>query len=218
MRRRPLALLPLALASVLAVAGCTLPPPPPPGPSQAPAPAVVPPESRAVGLPHAGRLIGGVALPAEGEDFRTWDPILREAPNRGWRRYGTRDTVARIVAVARAHRRAHPDAPRMTVGDLSRPRGGDFGAHYGIVGHATHQNGLDVDVYYPRRDRREEPPLSVGQVDLPLSQALLDAFLAAGAERVFVGPSLALHGPPTVVQALAGHDTHLHVSFPPAPA
>lgn len=42
--------------------------------------------SAAVGLPHAGRPEAGVALPAEGRHFATWDPVLRRSPNRGWRR------------------------------------------------------------------------------------------------------------------------------------
>lgn len=171
-------------------------------------------DSQALGVPHAGRLVRGVALPAAGRHFSTWDPVLRRAPNRAWRRWGTDDTVRRTLAVARAYRRAHPSAPRLMVGDLSRPRGGEFGRRWGIIGHASHQNGLDVDVYYPRRDRRERAPTTVGQVDLRLSQELLDHFVAAGAVVIFTGPSLALRGPPGVAQRLIGHDNHLHVRFP----
>ena len=46
----------------------------------------------------------------------------------------------------------------MAVGDLSRRHGGDFGPRFGYIGHASHQNGLDVDVYYPRADGRELAP------------------------------------------------------------
>ncbi len=45
--------------------------------------------SRAVGLPQAGRLVGGTQLPSRGPGFTTWDPITRQSPSRGWRRYGT---------------------------------------------------------------------------------------------------------------------------------
>jgi murein endopeptidase len=75
----------------------------------------------------------------------------------------------------------------------------------------SHQNGLDVDVYYPRLDERERAPLRIEQVDLRLAQRLVDLFVRAGAARVFVGPNTGLHGPPGVVQVLAGHDNHLHV-------
>ena len=85
------------------------------------------------------------------------------------------------------------------------------------MGHASHQNGLDADVYLPRRDRRQRPPRGAGDVDRRLAQALVDRFVAAGALLVFVGPSLGLTGPPGVVQPLAGHDDHLHVRLAPRP-
>ncbi len=92
--------------------------------------------------------------------------------------------------------RAHPNAPRVGVGDLSLPEGGYFGREVsGGIGHATHQNGLDVDVYYPRLDRRERPPRTVAQVDVGLAQELVDMFVAAGAVTIYVGPNLPLTGP-----------------------
>lgn len=167
------------------------------------------------GLPHAGSLAGGVMLPSEGVHFFTWDPVRRTAPNRHWRRWGADHSVRTTLRVLGAHRRAFPDAPRLGVGDLSRRGGGDFGKRWGKVGHVSHQNGLDVDVYYPRRDGLERAPARPAQVDLALAQDLVDRFVAAGAERVFVGPSLDLRGPPGVVQALANHDNHLHARFRP---
>jgi murein endopeptidase len=105
----------------------------------------------------------------------------------------------------------HPDAPPVLVGDLSRPHGGDFGPRYGGIGHASHQNGLDADVYYPRLDGRLRRAARPGQVDRAAAQELVDAFVRAGAQYVFVGPSLGLRGPHEVVQVLAHHDDHLHV-------
>ena len=170
--------------------------------------------SEAIGLPHAGRLQRGVKLPSSGKQFFTWDPIQRESPNRGWRRWGTDALVRTTLDVVRAHARAHPNAPRVGIGDLSRPHGGDFGPRYGLPGHASHQNGLDADVYYPRRDRRERAPTTVPEVDLRLAQDLVDRFVAAGAEKVFVGPSTPLEGAPNVVVPLPNHDNHLHVRLP----
>jgi murein endopeptidase len=114
--------------------------------------------------------------------------------------------------IAREFAAAHPRAARLGIGDLSRPHGGYFGPK-----HATHQNGLDVDVYYPRRDRRERPPLRVSQIDVALAQDLVDRFVAAGVELVYVGPNTPLTGPPGVVIPLWNHDNHLHVRirFPP---
>jgi len=170
--------------------------------------------SFSVGLHWRGRLVRGVQLPAEGRTFFTWDPILRRAPNRAWRRWGNDRLVRTLLRVLAEHAAAHPDAPRVGVGDLSRPNGGDFGPRYGLPGHVSHQNGLDVDVYYPRLDRRERAPRRPAQIDRRLAQDLVDRFVAAGALRVFVGPNTGLRGPPGIVEELAHHDNHIHVRLP----
>ena len=103
-------------------------------------------DSTAVGTYSAGRLEQGVHLPSGGRAFFTWDPVLRRSPNRGWRRWGTDRLVRVVLSVARGFHAAHPRAVRMAVGDLSRPHGGDFGPRFGYIGHASHQNGLDVIV------------------------------------------------------------------------
>ena len=170
--------------------------------------------SRAVGKPWSGRLQYGVPLPQSGSGFFTFDSALRTSPSRAWRRWGTDVNVSRTMKVLADFRAAHPDGPRVGIGDLSRPRGGRFGAEYGGLGHASHQNGQDVDVYYPRRDRKEIPPAKPGQVDRKLAQELVDRFVAAGAAMAFVGPRVGLSGPRGVVQKLAGHDDHVHVRWP----
>jgi hypothetical protein len=173
--------------------------------------------SRALGRPNRGRLAGGVRLPAEGAHFVTVDPVGRTSPSPGWRRWGTDRLVRVLLAVAGEHAAAHPGAPRLVVGDLSRPRGGPFGPEFGGDGHRSHQNGLDADVYYPRRDGRERVPGRAGQVDRRLAQELVDRFVRAGAQYVFVGPRTGLRGPPKVVMVLANHDDHLPPRLPPAP-
>jgi hypothetical protein len=87
---------------------------------------------------------------------------------------------------------------------------------FGGLGHASHQNGLDADVYYPRRDRRERAPRRVAAIDHRLAQDPVDRFVAAGAQIVFVGPSTGIHGPAGVVQVLVCPDDHPHVRLPPA--
>jgi murein endopeptidase len=168
-------------------------------------------DSVAVGLPEAGRLVRGVQLPPQGRHYFTWDPILKRQPNRPARRWATDDLIRTVLRVIRAYARAHPGAPRVGIGDLSRPHGGDFGAQFGGLGHATHQNGLDADVYYPLRSEAERSPLSVDEVNLRLAQDLVDRFVRAGAVVVYVGPNTGLTGPPDVVQAIPYHDNHLHV-------
>ena len=171
--------------------------------------------SVAVGSPTAGSLIRGVQLPARGAHFSTWDPNLRRSPNRGWRRWGTARLVRLVLAIARDYRAAHPRAHPMLVGDLSRPRGGNFGRQFGYVWHASHQNGLDVDIYLPRRDRARRAPRTAADIDRRLSQDLVDRFVRAGATMVIVGPNTGLTGPPGVVQVMVHHDDHLHVRIAP---
>ena len=163
----------------------------------------------------AGRLIRGVQLPARGADFVTWDANRRRSPNRGWRRWGTNRLVWLLLGVAREYRGAHPGARPLLIGDLSRPHGGDFGRRFGYVWHASHQHGLDVDVYYPRRDRARRAPRRAADIDRRLSQELVDRFVRAGATNVFVGPSTRLAGPPDRVQVIPSHDDHMHVRIGP---
>lgn len=183
-------------------------PPPPAAPEYPP---VRYRDSRAIGLPHAGSLARGTRLPARGAHFATWDPILKRSPNRRWRRFATDELVRMLIGVQRAYAARQPGERPMLIGDLSRPRGGDFGIRYGIVGHSSHQNGLDADIYYPRRDRRPMAPTTVGQVDRRLAQRLVELFVAAGAETVLVGPNVGLTGPRGVVMPYPNHDNHLHV-------
>jgi murein endopeptidase len=106
----------------------------------------------------------------------------------------------------------------VAVADISRRNGGRFGREFGGLGHASHQNGLDVDIPYPRRDGTEAAPSKPSQVDLRLAQDLVNRFVAAGAVYIFVGPHLKLRGPRRVVQKLVNHDDHMHVRFPRRPA
>lgn len=168
---------------------------------------------RSVGKPFAGRLVRGTRLPREGRDFFTWDPIRERFPNRSWRRYGCDFAMKKLLRVLRRLRVRFPEAPRFAIGDLSRPRGGKFGRRYGGLGHASHQSGVDIDVYYPRWDGLERRPGTVDDIDVELSRALVDALVRAGAKYVFVGPETELGARRTVVRPLVHHDDHLHVRF-----
>jgi murein endopeptidase len=169
--------------------------------------------SVSLGTPQRGALVRGVQLPPEGTDFFTWDFPLGQSPSRAWRRWAAGRTIAIVLAVIAEYRAADPGAPRVGIADLSRPHGGDFGKRFGGLGHASHQNGIDVDILYPRRDLQELRPAKVAQIDHFLAQDLVDRFVAAGAEFVFVGPNTKLNGPKKVVQKLVFHDDHMHVRF-----
>jgi hypothetical protein len=163
-----------------------------------------------VGLPYDGHLIDGTQLPIDGPAWVTWDPVTDSVPNHPDRLYGNQHTIRTIIAVTEAYHAAHPDAPRVVIGDISRTDGGPMDEH------VSHQNGLDVDVYYPRRDRTLRAPTRTDQIDTALAQDLLNRFLAAGAQMIFVGFHAGLHGPSGIVIPYPNHEYHMHVRFPPS--
>ncbi|MFQ5426350.1 MAG: penicillin-insensitive murein endopeptidase, partial [Gaiellales bacterium] len=165
--------------------------------------------SQSHGLPYNGQLHHGVALPIEGPRWVTWDPVHDRVPNRRERLYGADGTIRKLLAVLRKYRKANPDAPKVVIGDLSRKGGGPLDAH------VSHQNGLDVDVYYPRLDRKLRDPGTTEHIDLELSQDLVDLFVAAGAQFVFIGYHTPLSGPRAIVQPYQNHENHMHVRFRP---
>ena len=117
-------------------------------------------DRRRSGRRPPGRLVRAVRLPARGAHFRTWDPVHKRSPNRWTRRNGTDDLVRMLLRVAResgdtaADRRPEPSA-----------RAATSARRFGPIGHASHQNGLDADVYFPRKDGRQRAPRSIAQVD-----------------------------------------------------
>jgi hypothetical protein len=169
-------------------------------------------DSKALGQPaRKGRLREGTLLPELGEDFFTWDPVYNRIPNREWRRWGTDRLIRTVITVIHAYRTERDSVQRVGIMDLSRPHGGRFGRNFGGLGHASHQNGLDADILYPRKDGTETRAMKPKDVDRKLAQDLVDRFVAAGATKVFVGPHLNLKGPKNVVVPLIYHDDHLHV-------
>ena len=202
-----------AMAGVAVLAGCGVSASGQEG-TPLPAPAFAPvhwQRSTAIGPPWHGRLRRGVQLPPQGPDFFTWDPILERFPNRSWRRWGHDRLIGTLLRVLHEYRVDDPQRARVGIGDISRRRGGVFDERFGGLGHSSHQNGLDVDVFYPRKDRLERRPFRAREIDTVLAQDLANRFVAAGAKYVFVGPRTRLTGPGRRVQVLAHHDDHMHV-------
>lgn len=98
----------------------------------------------AVGLASRGCLAGGEALALSGPG---WE-VMR--PSRG-RYFGHPRLVAFVEALARAVQAE--GLPPLLIGDLAQPRGGPMAS-----GHASHQNGLDVDVWFRRGPDRALGP------------------------------------------------------------
>ena len=97
--------------------------------------------ARAIGFYSKGCLAGAVALPVDGA---TWQ-VMRLSRNRNW---GHPDLIALLERLA-AKAPKLADWPGLLVGDLAQPRGGPM-----LSGHASHQLGLDADVWLTPMPKR----------------------------------------------------------------
>lgn len=99
-------------------------------------------DPRPVGFYSRGCVAGAVALPINGPEWQ----VMRLSRKRNW---GTPELVDLIQKLA--HDAKEKDGwPGLLVGDLGQVRGGPTPS-----GHVSHQNGLDVDIWFaPMPDRR----------------------------------------------------------------
>jgi penicillin-insensitive murein endopeptidase len=185
-------------------------------------PSLSPPEPH--GSYSRGCLSGGVVLPETGPGWQA----MRLSRNRNW---GHPEMIAFIERLSRSA--LDLGWPRLLVGDISQPRGGPM-----VGGHASHQIGLDVDIWLriPQVtamsvDEREQissnavvrpDRLGVNQYWHPVHHDLLR--LAAkdpAVVRVFVNAAikkaLCEAEPPgdrdwlRKIRPWQGHDAHFHV-------
>jgi len=186
-------------------------PPPPKRPVKKPDPPDRPRiawhESEAHGNANAGGLVNGVRMPDTWPGLYTYDPQTQRLPGSPDRTWGTAFLVREVLDLGGWWSRTHPRQPRLGVGDLSLREGGP------IIGHASHENGLDVDIRLVRGDG-VEGPADPATYDRELTQALIDRLVTRGASLVLIGPSLDLRGPAGIVVRWPNHDDHLHVRFP----
>src|SRR3954453_23593304 len=134
------------------------------------------------GSPGNGRLVHGILFPARGPDHFPWNFRERRIGGSDRTRWGNCRVVRAVLRGLAAYRHRNPHAPPVAVGDMGLRHGGD------IDGHSTHENGRQIDLYFPRRDRKLREPHTVAQVDLKLSRELVRAMLNAGAYLVLIGP------------------------------
>jgi penicillin-insensitive murein endopeptidase len=180
---------------------------------------------RVVGFYAHGCIAGAEGLPINGDNWQ----VMRLSRNRYWAHPDMVALVKRLAA------RANKEAgwPGILVGDMSQPRGGPM-----ITGHASHQVGLDADIWLtpmPKREltreEREEMSATMAvapsrlDVDPAVWTPAHGALIRAAAEdpkvqRVFVNPAIkkALCREAggegewlTKVRPYWGHDYHFHV-------
>ena len=161
--------------------------------------------SRSIGSPGAGRLEHGVLFPATGPDHFAWNFREQRIGGSARTRWGHCRVVRAVLRGLAAYRRRNPEAPPVAVGDLGLRHGGE------IDGHATHENGRQIDLYFPRQSRLREPR-SVAQVDLRLTRELVRAMRDAGAHKVLIGRRIPIRAASGVVR-WPHHDDHLHAMF-----
>lgn len=102
-----------------------------------------PPQS--IGFYSAGCLQGAQALPLDGPGYEA----IRVSRNRYWGQPVTLDFVKRFSEQVRAAGQAP-----LYIGDIGQPRGGPAPS-----GHASHQVGLDVDIWFERQPGARRAPV-----------------------------------------------------------
>jgi len=100
------------------------------------------------GTYNRGSLDGGARLADEGKHhYLLFPPRCGFASDGDSNAWAHPSVVGAVTDVARALREAFPDAQRLPIGELSAEHGGKLRYHL------SHQNGLDVDVWFPTRRR-----------------------------------------------------------------
>lgn len=181
------------------------------------------PAAQPIGQYANGCIRGARTLPPEGLGYQA----VNLSRNRN---HGHPDTIAFVQDLAR--RAQAEQLGRLAIGDMSKPYGGRMES-----GHASHQIGLDVDVWFDldlpplARDQRETTgfPTMVNQQSQrvfpdrfgPRQRRLLQlAATSPTVARVFVNPAIKLalceaeRGDRSwlhKVRPWAGHDSHFHV-------
>ena len=178
--------------------------------------------ARAIGLPGAGCVQGAIELPVQGTGWQVVHPERH-------RQFGHPALLAYLRSLAVRSRREKLGL--LYVGDMGQPRGGPT-----PTGHRSHQNGLDVDLWYGPPDK----PWTPGKAPAPAAPSVADlrthkmlpawgpkvarliesAAMDPSVDRIFVNPAIkralcqdkTRRGPwLQKVRPWWGHQDHLHV-------
>jgi penicillin-insensitive murein endopeptidase len=170
--------------------------------------------SQVIGAYSSGCIDGAVALPLTGEGFAVVHPERNRV-------FGHPDLIAMIRDLGA--RLAELRSPPLSISDLGQPRGGPTPS-----GHASHQTGLDVDIWFVPpwlgrplsmvdARRRAPSPLFDDEIATVLELAASDPRV----ERIFINAVLKRAmcerkgGPDRTwlrkLRPWYGHDDHFHV-------
>ncbi|GGE08774.1 penicillin-insensitive murein endopeptidase [Aureimonas endophytica] len=180
--------------------------------------------TQSIGFYAKGCLSGGIGLPLEGPNWQ----IVNPGRNRRW------GHPVMIDFLERFSKKAAADGwPGLLVGDISQPRGGPMAS-----GHASHQIGLDADIWFTPMPKRRLTPaerepfqgpsmLRKGTFTVDDSRwspvhvkVLREAAEDPKVQRIFVNPGIKRKLCETVtgdrswlskVRPFYGHDQHFHI-------
>ena len=182
-------------------------------------------QARAIGFYSRGCLAGGAALPIDG---KTWQ-VMRLSRNRNWGHPALISFLERLSAKVPSIN----GWPGLLVGDIAQPRGGPM-----ITGHASHQIGLDADIWLTpmpnrtlsRSDREEMAATNLVRQDRTdidpayYTQAHMQLIRAVAMEpevaRVFINPAIKKafcrdsgrdRAWLSKVRPIWGHNYHFHI-------
>ena len=131
---------------------------------------------RSIGWYAKGCLAGGDKLPDTGPAWQS----MRLSRNRQWGHPKMIKLVKRLAIEAKKH----DGWPGLLVGDISQPRGGPM-----ITGHASHQVGLDADIWLTPMPDRVLTRIEREQIS---ATSMLDKTSLAVNEEVFTDTQVAV--------------------------
>ena len=223
----------IGAAALLAALACLSPPAAAqPAEAWAAASRPTPGPTRVIGAHTLGCIAGAEALPHTGPGWQA----IRVSRNRHW---GHPATIRFVQDLAGAARRA--GLPDLYIGDIAQPRGGPM-----PWGHASHQTGLDVDIWLELSPKPNLPPEARENPTIPSlvapdgrqvdrsrftpdhARLLRMAATRPGVDRILVHHAIKrelcrLHAGEEWLRRIRpwrGHDSHMHVrlSCPPGQA
>jgi penicillin-insensitive murein endopeptidase len=181
--------------------------------------------ARAIGGYAKGCVAGAVALPVDGDSWQ----VMRLSRNRNW---GHPNLIRFLERLSKRVPEIN-GWPGLLVGDIAQPRGGPM-----LTGHASHQIGLDADVWLTpmpsrrltraereemsatnlvRPDRRDVDPAAYTPAHVALLKAVAKEREVA---RIFVNPAIkkalcrdagADRGWLSKIRPMFGHNYHFHI-------
>lgn len=113
---------------------------------------------QAQGFYSDGSLLDALRFADDGHGFLK----IQRPRSRG---YATFDLIEVVTRVAAGMAGYYPLSERVQIGDVASVHGGR------LASHASHQNGLDADIVYFRKDRREQDP----ELNIPFDEAFVTA-------------------------------------------